>query len=364
MLGSTKKGGEFKQHQTYRQSTSRSENSPKTNRWRHPVSGLQQPFFSRMNIEMWRPLSTSLSDFNAGWSQKARPRTVICAAESSGVDRGSLNRLSSSAKMFKRPGMWVMHGNTWYRRMNLKYGVNTAARTGVIVRPFAEAASAALLSVACWHAIGPRVRGRWASMQNDNANWARNSHAAICFCMSSPSPGHSICASSSDIRNWNQIWWTIWEDGCTTQTCHRGRGHSVRRCLDLNPCRSTHRQGKWRRNQELQPNLKCLRCFVIQFSLWWCGIKDPQPNTTGLDVQWFDICHSFHVGVGHRTQCNSWAKRLMFVGEWRAQLQVFIQLGDHGLESGMVHAHHCGGDAMQCLIQRYKQWSQVMPCRC
>ena len=36
--------------------------------------------------------------------------------------------------------------------MNLKYGVNTAARTGVIVRPFAEAASAALLSVACWHA--------------------------------------------------------------------------------------------------------------------------------------------------------------------------------------------------------------------
>ena len=153
---------------------------------------------------MWRPLSTSLSDFNAGWSQKARPRTVICAAESSGVDRGSLNRLSSSAKMFKRPGMWVMHGNTWYRRMNLKYGVNTAARTGVIVRPFAEAASAALLSVACWHAIGPRVRGRWASMQNDNANWARNSHAAICFCMSSPSPGQSVCASSNEIRNWNQ----------------------------------------------------------------------------------------------------------------------------------------------------------------
>ena len=52
MLGSTKRGGGFQQHQTYRQSTSRSKNSPKTNRWRHPVSGLQKPIFSQMNIEM------------------------------------------------------------------------------------------------------------------------------------------------------------------------------------------------------------------------------------------------------------------------------------------------------------------------
>ena len=74
MLGSTKRGGEFQQHQTYRQSTSRSENSPKTNRWRHPVSGLQQPFFSQMNIKMCRPLSTDLGNLNARRFKKFHPR--------------------------------------------------------------------------------------------------------------------------------------------------------------------------------------------------------------------------------------------------------------------------------------------------
>ena len=298
MLGSTKRGGEFQQHQTYWQSTSRSKNSPKMNWWRHPVSGLQQPFFSQMNIDMWRPPLTSLSDFNAWCSQKTHPGTVICAAESSGVDRGSFNRRSSSAKTFKRPGMWVMCGNAWYRRMNLKYGVNTAARTGVIVRPFAEAASAALLSVACWHAIGPRVRGRWASMQKDNVNWARSSHVAMCFCMSSPSPGHSICASSSDIRNWNQI--DEPSGKMAAPTCHRGRGHSVRRCLDLNPCRSTHRQGKWRRNQELQ----AWSVSDASSSSFRCGdVGSRIPNQTRRDLTCNDltsaIVFTWELATGH-----------------------------------------------------------------
>ena len=129
----------------------------------------------------------------------------LCEFGSNWKESISLKRLSSSASSFNLPGMWVMWGYTWYRRMNWKYGVSTAAKALVIVRPLAEAASAALLSVAWWHAMGPRVKGKWASMQNESANCARSSHAAICFCMSSPSHGHSDWASANDIRNWNHV---------------------------------------------------------------------------------------------------------------------------------------------------------------
>ena len=74
MLGSTSRGGEFQKHQITRPSTSRSKNSPKTNRWKHPVSGLQQAFFSQMNVKIRRPLSTCLGDLNTWWLQQLNPR--------------------------------------------------------------------------------------------------------------------------------------------------------------------------------------------------------------------------------------------------------------------------------------------------
>ena len=87
--------------------------------------------------------------------------------------------------------------------MNWKYGAKTAATAGVMDRPFAEDASAALLSVPWEHATGPRQRGSWDSIQNVSANCTRSSQAAICFCMSAPTQFQCSWAWASVIWNWN-----------------------------------------------------------------------------------------------------------------------------------------------------------------
>ena len=46
----------------------------KTNRWKHPVSGLQPTFFSQMNVKLGRPLSTNLGNLNAERMQQLHPR--------------------------------------------------------------------------------------------------------------------------------------------------------------------------------------------------------------------------------------------------------------------------------------------------
>ena len=94
----------------YRQSTSPSKNSPKTNRLRHPVSGLQQPFsrsrMSKLDGHFRPTWVTSIPDD----FKKSLQGNVICAVGSSVVDKGSLKRLQVISLTLRCPGIWVMCG--------------------------------------------------------------------------------------------------------------------------------------------------------------------------------------------------------------------------------------------------------------
>lgn len=116
----------------------------------------------------------------------------------------SLNLLGASAFSFKWPGMWVMREKIWNLLMNTKYCVKICAMPTVMVIPFAAVASAALLSVPWWHVIGPRVCGKAQRMQHVNANWAKSSQTAMCFCISDPTQFQCSRASVNEILNWNQ----------------------------------------------------------------------------------------------------------------------------------------------------------------
>ena len=109
--------------------------------------------------------------------------------------------------------------------MNAKKGARTIAIAGVMDSPFALAASAALLSVPCMQEIALRQLGKAVWMQYVRAYCAKNSHAAICFCMSTHFPeGRRFVKVDFELKPMAR---PMWEEDTTTKASDHGGSHCV-----------------------------------------------------------------------------------------------------------------------------------------